>query len=551
MQVPSTRHAARLSLFLPPLVCSAVFVAQCCWFIGTQSLTYDEPTHVIAGLDAWRHHRFQEWNDQPPLARLLLTLPLLPDASQWHLTRREPPLGANYWTISIRPSPERLAWRTRPVNVALGVLLLWLVWTTARRLWSDGAAHVAAAIFALSPPLIAHFSIATVDGTVTLLFFAAVVTLMRWRERPSSGMTIALGLVVGGFLIAKFSAPPLVALMLAIMILTPSAGDLFFRIVKTIAVVLIAATVVWAGYLGRVGPVRFRNGSFYDRAAPGVVIVPVARRIDRLLRLPAPEYLPALSIVTQHGLKGHPAFFLGEINRSGGWRTYFPATVALKCPLALWALAVMGVVGMRRSGRSPRELIFLMLLPVAFFALAMMSSLNIGDRYVLPVYPFLILLAAGAWHAPQARRSAVAIVVLILVLQIADLLRYAPDYLSYFNLFVRADRSYRLLTDSNLDWGQGLLALRQYLREHPTERLRLAYFGGVDPRDYGLRFEPLGETERAAGTVIVSATLLSGQYLQDPNAYHWLFDFPRVAILNHSLHVFQVPERNGSFNRSP
>jgi hypothetical protein len=32
---------------------------QSFWFIGTQSLTYDEPGHIFAGLEAWRHGRLQ------------------------------------------------------------------------------------------------------------------------------------------------------------------------------------------------------------------------------------------------------------------------------------------------------------------------------------------------------------------------------------------------------------------------------------------------------------------------------------------------------------
>src|SRR5450755_1066685 len=55
-----------------------LYVAQCAWFIGTQSLTNDEPLHIIAGLDAWRHGRFERWNDHPPMVYLLLTVPLLP-----------------------------------------------------------------------------------------------------------------------------------------------------------------------------------------------------------------------------------------------------------------------------------------------------------------------------------------------------------------------------------------------------------------------------------------------------------------------------------------
>ena len=63
----------------------------------------------------------------------------------------------------------------------------------------------------------------------------------------------------------------------------------------------------------------------------------------------------------------------------------------------------------------------------------------------------------------------------------------------------------------------------------------------VDPSQYGIRAQPLAEHERATGTIVVSATHLSGQYLEDPNAYKWLLRHPRVAILNHTLHVFRVP----------
>ena len=87
----------------------------------------------------------------------------------------------------------------------------------------------------------------------------------------------------------------------------------------------------------------------------------------------------------------------------------------------------------------------------------------------------------------------------------------------------------------------GLLALRRYARAHPAEQLRLAYFGGTDPRDYGISATPLAEGAGGTGTIVVSATHLSGQYLRDSRAYHWLLKYPRVEILNHTLHVFRVP----------
>jgi 4-amino-4-deoxy-L-arabinose transferase-like glycosyltransferase len=506
---------------------------QCLWFIGTQSLVYDEPAHIITGLDAWQHDRFEQWNDQPPLARLLLTLPLLPGGDRWQIEK----LGR------IRPSPEAVAWHTRPVNVALGLTLAWLLWTTARRMFSEGGAQVALALFAFSAPLIAHFSLATVDGAATLLLFATVVTLVRWRARPSWAETVWLGIVLGGCLISKFSAPPMVALALAVMATHRRAGErLLHRVAKAAAALAVALTVVWAGYFFHVGPVMFRNGSLSGPyAGPGAVIVPVDRPIDLTLTLPAPEYFAAFGSVAQHSVKGQWSYLMGHVKTTGGWRRYFPVVAALKWPVMTWAIVVLtAVLFATRAIPWMPELGMMLMFPIVFFALATLSNLDIGDRYILPVYPFLLLACAAVWDARKRFRLLGPLLVSMLVLHAADALRYAPDYLSYFTPFVSPSRSYELLTDSNLDWGQGLLALRGYERSHPGEPIFLAYFGGVDPHEYGIRAQPLREPDRPAGTIVVSATHLSGQYLDDPNAYHWLFQFPRTAILNHTLHVFQV-----------
>jgi hypothetical protein len=140
----------------------------------------------------------------------------------------------------------------------------------------------------------------------------------------------------------------------------------------------------------------------------------------------------------------------------------------------------------------------------------------------------------------KERRAFAAMIIVAVLLQAADTLRYAPDYLSYFNIFVPPSRSYQLLSDSNLDWGQGLLALRDFEGSHHDQPFSLAYFGSVDPRVYGIRALPLAEGQRSNGMVVISANNLSGQFLRDPDAYHWVLEYPRVAILNHSLYVYRV-----------
>ena len=94
-----------------------------------------------------------------------------------------------------------------------------------------------------------------------------------------------------------------------------------------------------------------------------------------------------------------------------------------------------------------------------------------------------------------------------------------------------------------MDWGEGLVALRHYQQAHPNVPIHLAYFGNIDPAVYGIRAMPLMPGERASGTVVISATYLSGQTLPDPSAYHWALQYPMTSILNHSLYVFDVPDQ--------
>ena len=71
---PMPRSPARLTLAtvtIPALLLLA-YLAQCAWFIGTQSLTIDEPMNIMAGLEQWRTGQYSggiAWNDHPPLAR--------------------------------------------------------------------------------------------------------------------------------------------------------------------------------------------------------------------------------------------------------------------------------------------------------------------------------------------------------------------------------------------------------------------------------------------------------------------------------------------------
>jgi len=528
-----------------PATLLALFVLQSLWFISTQSLTYDEPAHIVAGVEAWQYGKFEHWNDHPPLGRLWVTLPL---------RRTHTDFTWEEWVSGLRvtamhPGPEWLARHTRPMNTLLGVTLGLVLWFATRRLFSEGAANVALALFVFTPSLIAHFSLATTDGVGASFIFLAAFQLIRWRSNPSRAQTLLMGLTLGGLLLAKFYAPPLVALALVLMlVLGPShllRSPLQWNWRPAFLALAIALLALWAGYFFHVSRLKLDDGQLvvsYPNRPARVYSAKSNTHVDLLV--PAGEFFEGLRKVVRDNHGGRPAWFLGQIYPKGGIRAYYPVAIALKWPTVLLLLFFFSpILGVRKTCRAPVDLLLMCLFGLVFLTFALQARFDIGERHILPLYLFALLVAGGIWEHARKHRAAVVILVLALCLNAADALRYAPDYLSYFNIFVKPETSWRLLTDSNLDWGQGLLALRNYQQQHPTQELRLAYFGSVDPALYGIRATPLPANQRESGTLVVGATSLSGQTLDNREGYRWLWPYQPKQVLDHAMWVFDVQEK--------
>ena len=525
-----------------PFVLLSVFALQSLWFLQTQSLTYDEPAHIIAGIDAWRHGRFEHWNDHPPLGRLWLTLPMSRVDSQFAWQQ----LPTGYRVMAMQPGPEEIALRTRPMNTLLGLALGATLWFAARQLFSEGAANVALALFAFTPSLIAHFSLATTDGIGTLFIFLTAFQLVRWRHNPNWLQTLLMGLALGGLLLAKFYAPPLVLLGLALMlVLKPegaSLGPAQWNWKPTLLAIALALITLWAGYFFHVSHLKIGDGQVVA-TFPNRAVKTWATKSNKHVNgiVPAGEFLEGLREVALSNKHGRPAWFMGRIYPSGGIKAYYPVAIALKWPTILLALLLASLLmGLRKTCRAPGDLLVMCAFGLVFLFFAIQSKYDIGERHILPLYPFALLIAGALWEHVTAHKTARALLLILLCLNAADTLRSAPDYLTYFNVLVRPTSSWRYLTDSNLDWGQGLIALREYEQKHPDKTLRLAYFGSVNPALYGVRAAPLAPEDHVTGKVIVGASALSGQILPDPNSYRWLLPYPPTQMIDRSMFVYEI-----------
>jgi hypothetical protein len=270
--------------------------------------------------------------------------------------------------------------------------------------------------------------------------------------------------------------------------------------------------------------------------------------------------------------EGRPAFLMGERSQDGFWR-YYPTSMALKTPLALFGLLAVAWVT-RRSYRAPAQVEWcLWLPPLVYLVLAAARPINIGHRYVLPVYPFLFVAAgrAAAWAIGAARRPAArGLVASLAAWYVVSVLRVHPHYLAYFNELAGGPANgYRYLVDSSLDWGQDLKELARWQREQRIGRIKLAYFGTADPAYHGIDCEllpgytappPRSLTRRVSegDVVAVSATILQGLYVEADMLplFEKLRALQPIAVLAHTIFVYradfhwEAAQRGGAAERS-
>jgi len=291
------------------------------------------------------------------------------------------------------------------------------------------------------------------------------------------------------------------------------------------------------------------------------------------LPAPAATHIDIYRSLQEHYHLGHPAFLLGQ-NSERGWWFYFPLVFVLKTPLpTLLLLAAAAVVGLRQptSRAAGRRVALwrwgpLALFPSLYVLTSLFSSVNIGYRHLLPVLPFLFIFVAQLAKArpPHVARGTqyvshifgpalrVTLHALLLWLTIATLL-ISPHYLAFFNeLAGGPDGGYRYLVDSNLDWGQNLWQLRDWMRENGVERVYYAHFSPARPQVYDVavdflpphpRAEGFTPLEPAPGVYAIGATVLQGVYTADVNTYAWFRSREPTARLGHALFIYRVPVR--------
>ncbi len=401
---------------------------------------------------------------------------------------------------------DSILFRTRLFASLFTLALAVLLFGAGLTIFGPEVAVLALAIFVFEPTILAHGFLVTTDMAVTCCLFASVVAFYFYLEKRSTRWLVATGIATGMTLAAKHSGLLVIPILTALAAVdvfsgrTEFAGDQnapstkrFAWIARSsLAILLIAYVTLWCFYGFRfksasppandfVAAGQLASDSSVDRNAHSRLL----RTALRMHILPEP-YLYGLRHVAAIARTGGPAFIFGKLYPSGRWY-YFPAVLLVKWTVGfilLLAASSLGISGLKPQNR--RALWFLALPPLIFLAACLPAKLNLGVRHILPVFPFVIVIAAaGAWELCRHRPAAKYVVAALVLAHAASSMASFPSYIPYSNeLFGGTSHTYRVLGESNVDWGQSLKAIRDYVQENSVKDCWVAYITSAEPDYY-------------------------------------------------------------------
>jgi hypothetical protein len=570
----------------------AVHALLLLWSATRHSPPSDEVGHLAAGLNHWRTGTFDLYRVNPPLVRLMATLPLAaaglrePDSPlETHPPRRpEFPIGREF----VSQHAQRAFWYftvARWACVPFALLGGYICYRWAREVYGPRSGILAATLWCFCPLVLAHGQMITPDAAAAALGTLACYLFWRWLRQPDWTRAYWAGLALGVALLCKttwlflFLLWPLCWAGLRLT-QRPGATRRDWRaqgcqagLSLVLAVAVINAGYLFEGCFHKLGDYPFVSQALTTEDETGHARNRFAGSWLGAVPVPLPRnFVSGIDVQKRDFERKIWSYLRGEWRR-GGWWYYYLYGLAVKWPLGSWLLlfiAGCSAVIARTRSSCWRDEVSLVLPGVALFVLvSSQTGFNHHLRYILPALPFAFIWMSRIAEISTPKPSLwLSLAGASVLWSAGSSLAIYPHSMSYFNELAGGPTNGSAhLVDSNIDWGQDLLYLKQWLDEHPeAQPLGLAYFGYIDPRVAGIEFSlpPAGITAKPPsfstdleqpgpqpGWFAVSATLLrgSGYLLADGKgglphrefgSYTYFLRFRPVATAGYSIFIYHI-----------
>jgi hypothetical protein len=510
-------------------LCLPVFLAvvvHCGIFVGGARYHFpnvDEIAHLPAGVFIWKFGRFDSYVVNPPLVKMVAGAGfLLNSVDDYNWSLHTPEVGSRpEFTIGLDLlNREKLAVQELYFIPRLSCLVFSLAGGFALALvmghhFGEQVGAIAAVYWFTCPNILANSQTIVPDigavclGVITCSCFCRYLANPHYESAVLSGVTFGVALLTKLTWIVGYFAFPFVALLCNFFLQEKSRRRVLPKQVADLLLFGLCATLVLnLGYKFEGSMRPLGEFSFCSQMLGGEGCGPNRlgnRFADGTLgRLPVPvpeAFLRGIDYLRYEVETKRWSFLLGEW-KFGSWLHYYCVTILLKTPepcllgaLIGCVLLVIGVI--KRKIGLARILVYLVfgVIGIAFLGtVSVQGGFNHHHRYVLMIYPFLFALASfvGSPVAGEIMRLrlpfsagkrysfALPFAIALVSLSAVSSLRVHPYYTSYFNSVSGGpENGWRLLGFSNIDWGQDILDVEKWIKEHPESRplvMELSYF---------------------------------------------------------------------------
>jgi hypothetical protein len=351
---------------------------------------------------------------------------------------------------------------SRLFNIFFYILLLIVVWLWSKDILSKKIAKCCLLLAAFSPSLLAHAGIATEEMFLTTWALISFYLFYRFTKKPNYKNIIFLSIVIGICLLTKISALILYAcIMLSFLIFVIHRLSKHDKILKY--VIFLIVIIVLPLFLLNLG--YFFNGTFNSLDSiefKSESLNSYKNSFIRKIPLPLPEgYLKSIDFNRRDSSEDSRSYLFGKFQRHNNPWYYFSLTFLFKTSIIMLFFIFFGIYKFKNKNKNVFLTLSLFIFPLIFLLVnSFFNPYNIGVRYILPIYPFLIIISGYSFLSHKKMILKILLVIFIII----SLFNF-PNYLGFFNVSSQFIPKEFLLGDSNLDWGQMNYLIKKDMEE--------------------------------------------------------------------------------------
>lgn len=527
--------------------------------VNTKSPICDEAGHhIAAGYSFLRTGDFRMNPSAPPLMRLLMGLPLLflnlniPTSNPSWVTINSTEFSRQFLFIGNKNADQIVLFARLPM-IFVSVLLGFLVFLWAKKLYGSRGGFFALFLYVFSPLILANSGLAMLDMGCAFFVLLTMFQFSRYIKDNKLSNAALTGVYFGLALSAKHVSLSLFPVFLILAGVYIFQAKKYERRILTKEILMHLVLIWFIGFLILWGTYFFEYKPLLKNAPDIEEKIGYINKIGnknlstsilyfaKNVPVPLSTYMISfLGVAKSVTLGDQRLFFMGK-EFLGGSRIYYIILFLIRSPLPFLLLLFLAITLFKKRVKIGILMNLFLLLPVAaIFTIASFSKLQGGIRYILPVFPFLFVWMGGLAANIAGKKVAGTIRLVFYGLCTWYLLSaffIYPHYLAYFNELVGGPNGFAYKITADADWGQDFKELKRYIDKKGVRKIKLYCFGTVEPSYYGINYEGLSDKEFLVPSQGIYYAI-SSRYLADVK---WTENMKPVDKVGYSIFIYYIP----------